>query len=69
MSPASAAGLQWRSKRFARDRDAELGLVLVDGSRAAAWYFAQFILSSEGQAILAKHGFSRGASAVAAGKK
>jgi ABC-type molybdate transport system substrate-binding protein len=61
-------GLAGPVKRFARDRHAELGLVLIDGSSEEAWYFAQFILSPEGQAILAKHGFSRGASALTASK-
>ena len=56
-------GLAGPVKRFARGRDAEYGLVLVDGSGEEAWYFAQFLLSPEGQAILAKHGYSRGASA------
>jgi ABC-type molybdate transport system substrate-binding protein len=61
-------GLAGPVKRFARDRNAELGLVLIDGSSEEAWYFAQFILSPEGQAILAKHGFSRGGSALTASK-
>jgi ABC-type molybdate transport system substrate-binding protein len=65
----SLKGLAGPVKRFARDQGAELGLVLVDGSSEEAWYFAQFILSPEGQAILAKHGFSRGASALAAAQK
>jgi ABC-type molybdate transport system substrate-binding protein len=59
-------GLAGPVKRFARDRHAELGVVLIDGSSEEAWYFVQFILSPEGQAILAKHGFSRGGSALAA---
>jgi ABC-type molybdate transport system substrate-binding protein len=58
-------GLAGPVKRFARDRNTEFGLVLVDGSSEEAWYFAQFILSPEGQAILAKHGFARGGSALA----
>jgi ABC-type molybdate transport system substrate-binding protein len=61
-------GLAGPVKRFARDRNAEYGLVLVDGSSEEAYYFSQFILSPEGQAILAKHGFARGASALMAGK-
>jgi len=61
-------GLGGPVKRFARDHGADYGLVLVDGSSEEAWYFAQFILSPEGQAILAKHGLSRGASALVAGK-
>jgi ABC-type molybdate transport system substrate-binding protein len=63
----SRDGLAGPVKRFARDRGAEYGLVLVDGSGEEAWYFAQFILSPEGQSILVKHGFSRGPSAVVAG--
>jgi ABC-type molybdate transport system substrate-binding protein len=62
-------GLAGPVKRFARDRDAELGLVLIEGSSEEAWYFAQFILSPDGQAILAKHGFARGGSALAASGK
>jgi ABC-type molybdate transport system substrate-binding protein len=61
-------GLAGPVKRFARDRYAEYGLVLVDGAGEEAWYFAQFVLSPDGQAILAKHGFSPGASASAASK-
>ena len=61
-------GLGGPVKRFARDGNAELGLVLIDGSSEEAWYFAQFILSPEGQAIFAKHGFSRGGSALTASK-
>jgi ABC-type molybdate transport system substrate-binding protein len=61
-------GLAGPVKRFARDRNAEYGLVLVDGAGEEAWYFAQFVLSADGQAILAKHGFSPGASAVVAAK-
>lgn len=64
----SLQGLVGPVKRFARNRNAEYGLVLVDGSSEEAYYFAQFILSPEGQAILAKHGFSKGASALIAGK-
>ena len=56
-------GLGGPVKRFARQRNDEYGLVLVDGSGEEAYDFSQFILSPEGQAILAKHGFSRGASA------
>jgi len=56
-------GLGGPVKRFARDRGADYGLVLVDGSSEEAYYFSQFILSPGGQAILAKHGLSRGASA------
>jgi ABC-type molybdate transport system substrate-binding protein len=55
-------GLGGPVKRFARSRNDEYGLVLVDGSGEEAWYFAQFLLSPEGQAILAKHGYTRGAS-------
>ena len=55
-------GLGGPVKRFARDHGADYGLVLVDGSSEEAWYFAQFILSPEGQAILARHGLSQGAS-------
>jgi len=55
-------------KRFARGGGSEYGLVLVHGSGEEAWYFAQFILSPAGQSILVKHGFSRGPSAVVAGK-
>jgi len=62
------AGLAGPVKRFARDRNAEYGLVLVDGAGEEAWYFAQFVLSPEGQSILVKHGFSRGSSASVAGK-
>src|SRR5262245_52778974 len=61
-------GLAGPVKRFARDSKAEYGLVLVDGSSEEAYYFAQFILSPEGQAILAKHGYSRGGSALIAGR-
>lgn len=61
-------GLAGPVKRFARDRDSVYGLVLVDGSSEEAWYFAQFVLSPEGQAILVKHGLSRGPSALIAGK-
>jgi ABC-type molybdate transport system substrate-binding protein len=61
-------GLAGPVKRFARDRNAEYGLVLVDGAGEEAWYFAQFVLSADGQAILAKHGFSPGASARVAAK-
>ena len=61
-------GLAGPVKRFARHRGAEYGLVLVDGSGEEAYYFAQFVLSPEGQAILVKHGFSRGPSAIIAGK-
>ena len=64
----SLQGLGGPVKRFARNRNDEYGLVLVDGSSEEAWYFAQFVLSPEGQAILAKHGLSRGASALVAGK-
>ena len=62
------AGLAGPVKRFARDRNAEYGLVLVDGAGEEAWYFAQFVLSPDGQAILARHGFSPGASALVAAK-
>jgi ABC-type molybdate transport system substrate-binding protein len=55
-------GLGGPVKRFARDHGADYGLVLVDGSSEEAWYFAQFILSPEGQAILARHGLARGGS-------
>lgn len=61
-------GLAGPVKRFARAGGAEYGLVLVDGSPEEAWYFAQFVLSAEGQSILVKHGFSRGSSASVAGK-
>jgi len=61
-------GLGGPVKRFARHHSDEYGLVLVDGSGEEAWYFAQFILSPQGQAILAKHGLTRGASALIAGK-
>jgi len=61
-------GLGGPVKRFARDRGTDYALVLVDGSSEEAWHFAQFILSPEGQAILARHGLSRGASALVAGK-
>jgi ABC-type molybdate transport system substrate-binding protein len=61
-------GLAGPVKRFARDRYNVYGVVLVDGSSEEAWYFAQFMLSPEGQAILAKHGLSRGPSALIAGK-
>jgi ABC-type molybdate transport system substrate-binding protein len=37
---------------------AEYGIALVEGSREAAFYFTQFVLSPAGQTILAKHGFS-----------
>jgi len=56
-------GLGGPVKRFARDHGADYGLVLVDGSSEEAYSFSQFILSPEGQAILARHGLSRGASA------
>ena len=56
-------GLGGPVKRFARERGADYGLVLVDGADEEAYYFSQFILSTEGQAILARHGLSRGASA------
>ena len=56
-------GLGGPVKRFARERGADYGLVLVDGSSEEAYHFSQFVLSSEGQAILAKYGLSRGASA------
>ena len=62
------AGLAGPVKRFARGGGSEYGLVLVHGSGEEAWYFSQFILSPAGQAILVKHGFSRGPSAVVAGK-
>jgi ABC-type molybdate transport system substrate-binding protein len=61
-------GLAGPVKRIASDRNTQYGLVLVDGASEEAWYFAQFILSPEGQAILVKHGFSPGASALVAGK-
>src|SRR5262245_11863009 len=64
----SLQGLAGPVKRFARGGGAEYGLVLIDGSSEEAWYFRQFVLSPEGQAILQKHGFSRGASALIAGK-
>jgi ABC-type molybdate transport system substrate-binding protein len=56
-------GLGGPVKRFARERGADYGLVLVDGSSEEAYDFSQFILSAEGQAILARHGLARGASA------
>ena len=56
-------GLGGPVKRFAREHGADYGLVLVDGSSEEAYSFSQFILSPEGQAILARHGLSRGASA------
>ena len=56
-------GLGGPVKRFARERGADYGLVLVDGSSEEAYRFSQFVLSAEGQAILEKHGLSRGASA------
>jgi ABC-type molybdate transport system substrate-binding protein len=64
----SLEGLAGPVKRFARGRGAEYGLVLVDGSGEEAYNFARFILSPLGQAILVKHGFSPGASALVAGK-
>jgi ABC-type molybdate transport system substrate-binding protein len=39
---------------------ADYGLTVVEGAPAPAERFAQFILSSAGQAILAKHGFAPG---------
>jgi len=39
---------------------ADYGLTVMTGAEAAAAQFAQFILSAEGQAILAKHGFGPG---------
>jgi ABC-type molybdate transport system substrate-binding protein len=61
-------GLAGPVKRFARERGTEYGLVLVQGSGEEAWLFAQFILSPAGQSILVRHGFSRGSSAIVAGK-
>jgi ABC-type molybdate transport system substrate-binding protein len=61
-------GLAGPVKRFARGGGSVYGLVLVDGSSEEAWYFSQFILSPEGQAILMKHGLSRGPSALVAGR-
>jgi ABC-type molybdate transport system substrate-binding protein len=61
-------GLGGPVKRFARQRNDEYGLVLVDGAGEEAYYFSRFILSPEGQAILVKHGFSKGASALMAAK-
>jgi molybdate transport system substrate-binding protein len=37
---------------------AEYGLAVISGAREQAAFFAQFILSSRGRAILSKHGFS-----------
>jgi ABC-type molybdate transport system substrate-binding protein len=37
---------------------ADYGLALIWGSREQAFYFSQFILSPQGQAILMKYGFS-----------
>jgi ABC-type molybdate transport system substrate-binding protein len=39
---------------------ADYGLTVMNGSRPRAERFAAFVLSPEGQAILAKHGFSPG---------
>jgi molybdenum ABC transporter molybdate-binding protein len=39
---------------------ADYGLTVIQGASAQAERFAQFILSSRGQGILAKHGFSAG---------
>jgi len=39
---------------------ADYGLTVLKGARPAAAQLAQFILSSDGQAILAKHGFGPG---------
>jgi ABC-type molybdate transport system substrate-binding protein len=61
-------GLAGPVKRFARGGGAEYGLVLVHGAGEEAWDFARFILSPPGQEILVKHGFSRGPSALVAGK-
>ena len=61
-------GLAGPVKRFASVRGYDYGVVLVDGAGEEAWYFEQFILSPQGQAILAKHGLSRGRSAIVAGK-
>jgi len=61
-------GLAGPVKRFARARNADYGVVLVDGASEEAWYFEQFMLSPQGQAILAKHGFAHGGSADIAAK-
>ena len=37
---------------------AEYGLTVMNGASPSAWRFAMFILSRDGQAILAKHGFA-----------
>jgi ABC-type molybdate transport system substrate-binding protein len=37
---------------------ADYGLTVINGARPSAYRFALFILSSEGQRILAKHGFA-----------
>ena len=37
---------------------ADYGLTVVTGASPAAYRFAMFILSSDGQRILAKHGFA-----------
>ena len=34
------------------------GLTVMHGSPASAWRYALFVLSAEGQRILARHGFS-----------
>jgi molybdate transport system substrate-binding protein len=37
---------------------ADYGLTVMNGASAAAYQFAMFILSAEGQRTLAKHGFA-----------
>jgi molybdate transport system substrate-binding protein len=37
---------------------ADYGLSVMNGASAAAYKFAMFILSAEGQRTLAKHGFA-----------
>jgi len=39
---------------------ADYGLTVLSSSSSAAKQFANFIMSSEGQAILMKHGFTPG---------
>src|SRR5262245_650441 len=65
------AGLAGPVKFFARSGGSHYGLVLVGGSedlQEDALRFVRFVLSPAGQDIVARHGLSRGASALLAGK-
>ena len=39
---------------------ADYGIIVLDGAPVEAWRLAMFILGTEGQKILAKHGFVGG---------